>query len=98
MAFRLPSGRLAGSSLTLDRGLRNICEMGAMTLLEAVAACTLLPARLLGIESQRGTLRVGARADFAILEADPLETPPEQLKDIGILGTMFEGTHYPIDA
>ena len=70
VAFRLPSGRLAGSSLTLDRGLRNICEMGAMTRIEAVAACTLLPARLLGIEGDRGTLRSGARADFAVLDAE----------------------------
>ena len=70
VAFRLPSGRLAGSSLTLDRGLRNVCEMGAMSPLEAVAACTLLPARLLGIEAERGTLRAGARADFAVLDGD----------------------------
>ena len=70
VAFRLPSGRLAGSSLTLDRGLRNVCEMGAMSRLEAVAACTLLPARLLGIEAERGTLRAGARADFAVLDGD----------------------------
>ena len=70
IAFRLPPGRLAGSSLTLDRGLRNICEMGAMSRIEAVAACTLLPARLLGIEGDRGTLRAGARADFAVLDAE----------------------------
>jgi N-acetylglucosamine-6-phosphate deacetylase len=70
VAFRLPSGRLAGSSLTLDRGLRNVCEMGAMTRMEAVQACTLLPARLLGIEAERGTLRVGARADFAVLDGE----------------------------
>jgi N-acetylglucosamine-6-phosphate deacetylase len=70
VAFRLASGRLAGSSLTLDRGLRNVCAMGAMTQLEAVAACSLLPARVLGIEAERGTLRAGARADFALLDLD----------------------------
>ncbi len=70
VAFRLASGRLAGSSLTLDRGLRNICEMAAMSRIEAVAACTLLPARLLGLEGDRGTLRVGARADFAVLDRE----------------------------
>jgi N-acetylglucosamine-6-phosphate deacetylase len=40
-----------------------------MTHLEAVAACTLRPARLLGIESERGTLRAGARADLTALDA-----------------------------
>jgi predicted amidohydrolase YtcJ len=44
-----------------------------------------------------GSIRAGKKADFAILDADPLEVPSEQLKDIAILGTMFEGTHYPID-
>jgi N-acetylglucosamine-6-phosphate deacetylase len=39
-----------------------------MTLLDAVAACSLRPARVLGIESERGTLRPGARADFAVLD------------------------------
>jgi N-acetylglucosamine-6-phosphate deacetylase len=40
-----------------------------MTELEAVAAATLRPARVLGIEAERGTLRIGARADLAILDA-----------------------------
>ncbi|MBW2295603.1 MAG: amidohydrolase family protein [Deltaproteobacteria bacterium] len=67
-AFRLPDGTLAGSNLSLDRALRNAQAFGAMTRLEAIAASTLRPARLLGIESERGTLRVRARADFAILD------------------------------
>ena len=47
-----------------------------MTLLDAVAACSLRPARVLGIESERGTFRPGARADFAVLDeqAHVLET------------------------
>ena len=69
-ALRLAGGGLAGSTLDLDRAIRNAQEFGAMTRLEAIAASTLRPARLLGIESERGTLRVGARADFAILDDD----------------------------
>jgi N-acetylglucosamine-6-phosphate deacetylase len=68
-ALRLPGGRLAGSTLTLDRAIRNAARYGAMTELEAVAAATLRPARVLGIEAERGTLRIGARADLAILDA-----------------------------
>lgn len=67
-ALRLADGRLAGSRLTQDRALRNARELGGMTLLDAVAACSLRPARVLGIESERGTLRPGARADFAVLD------------------------------
>jgi len=69
-AIRLADGRLAGSSLTLDRAVRRATEFRAMTLPDAVAAVTLRPARLLGIESERGTLRRGARADFAVLDAE----------------------------
>ena len=66
IALRLPCGRLAGSRLFLDQALENAREFGALSLHEAVAAATLRPARLLGIESERGTLRVGARADFFV--------------------------------
>ena len=69
-ALRLADGRLAGSCLSLDRAVRNAISFGAMERLEAIAASTLQPARLLGIESERGTLRRGARADFVVLDAD----------------------------
>lgn len=68
-ALRLQDGRLAGSSLSMDRAFRNAQSFGAMSLFEAVAACTLRPARVLGIEAERGTLRPGARADFVVLDA-----------------------------
>lgn len=68
--------KLAGSSLSMDRAVRNATAFGAMSRIEAIAAATLRPARILGIESQRGTLRPGARADFAILNSAgvPVET------------------------
>jgi N-acetylglucosamine-6-phosphate deacetylase len=69
VAIRLPDGRLAGSSLTLDRAIHNACCYAGVSLLEAVAACTLRPARLLGLEAERGTLRRGARADLVFLDA-----------------------------
>ena len=68
-AIRMADGRLAGSHLTLDRALGLAQEFAGLELLEAVAACTLRPARVLGVESERGTLRPGARADFAVLDA-----------------------------
>jgi N-acetylglucosamine-6-phosphate deacetylase len=66
--WRLPDGRLAGSRLTLDRAVANVRGFADCSLLEAVAACTVVPARILGIEAERGTLRPGARADFALLD------------------------------
>src|SRR5262245_16201810 len=69
-ALRLADGRLAGSRLTLARAVHNAVSFGAMTRLEAVAAATFRPARLLGLERERGTLRIGARADLLVLDAE----------------------------
>jgi N-acetylglucosamine-6-phosphate deacetylase len=66
--FRLADGRLAGSRLNLDGALRNFREFSGAPLLDAIASCTLRPARLLGVEAERGTLRPGARADLAVLD------------------------------
>lgn len=69
-AWRLSDGRLAASRIALAEAARNAQRFGAMTQLEAVVACTLAPAVLLGIEAQHGTLRPGARADLVVLEPD----------------------------
>lgn len=69
VAYRLEGGRLAGSRLDLARAVANARSLAGMTRIEAVAACTLRPARLLGLEAERGTLRAGARADLVILDA-----------------------------
>ena len=68
--WRLPGGTLAGSRLTLCDAVVNARAFGAMTQLAAVAAATLGPARLLGVEAERGTLRPRARADLVVLSAD----------------------------
>jgi N-acetylglucosamine-6-phosphate deacetylase len=64
---RNAEGKLAGSTLTLDRALRNIVALGT-PLADAVRTLTLNPATLLGIEFKKGTLRVGADADVVLLD------------------------------
>jgi N-acetylglucosamine-6-phosphate deacetylase len=63
---RNAEGTLAGSTLTLDRALRNIVALG-VSLPDAVRMLTLNPAILLGIEYKKGSLRVGADADILLL-------------------------------
>jgi len=63
---RNAEGRLAGSTLTLDRALRNIVGLG-IPLGDAVRMLTLNPATLLGIEFKKGALRTGADADIVLL-------------------------------
>ncbi len=64
---RNAEGKLAGSTLTLDRALRNIVGLGA-PLGDALRMLTLNPATLLGIEYKKGSLRVGADADIVLLD------------------------------
>ncbi len=64
---RNAAGILAGSTLTLDRALRNIVELG-VSLPDAVRMLTLNPASLLGIEFKKGSLRAGADADLLLLD------------------------------
>ena len=64
---RNAEGTLAGSTLTLDRALRNIVALG-VSLPDAVRMLTLNPATLLGIEYKKGSLRVGADADILLLD------------------------------
>jgi N-acetylglucosamine-6-phosphate deacetylase len=63
---RNAEGKLAGSTLTLDRALRNIVSLG-VSLADAVRMLTLNPAILLGIEFKKGALRAGADADIVLL-------------------------------
>ena len=60
----------------------------------ALQAITINAAYVLGMENEIGSIRAGKKADFTVLGADPFEIPTKELKDIPILGTVFEGTPY----
>jgi N-acetylglucosamine-6-phosphate deacetylase len=63
---RNKEGNLAGSTLTLDRALRNIVKLGA-SLGDALRMLTFNPAKLLGIEHKKGVLHPNADADVILL-------------------------------
>jgi N-acetylglucosamine-6-phosphate deacetylase len=65
---RNAEGKLAGSTLTLDRALRNMVALN-VPLADAVRMLTVNPATLLGIEFKKGALRMGADADIVLLDA-----------------------------
>ncbi len=64
---RNAEGKLAGSTLTLDRALRNVVALG-ISLPDSVRMLTTNPAKLLGIEFKKGALRTGADADIVLLD------------------------------
>jgi N-acetylglucosamine-6-phosphate deacetylase len=64
---RNSEGKLAGSTLTLDRALRNVVALGK-SFEDATRMLTLNPAGLLGLEFKKGALRAGADADILLLD------------------------------
>jgi N-acetylglucosamine-6-phosphate deacetylase len=64
---RNAEGTLAGSTLTLDRALRNVVALG-WPLADVVRMLTVNPAKLLGVEFKKGTLKTGADADIVLLD------------------------------
>lgn len=68
-AVRLQNGTLAGSATPLDVCVRGFAAM-TRAADEAVGAVTSVPARLLGLDDGRGTLRIGGRADVVLLDAE----------------------------
>lgn len=66
---RNSEGKLAGSTLTLDRALRNLVSLG-VPLIDAVRMATVLPARRLGVAGKKGIIAVGADADLVVLTPD----------------------------
>jgi len=66
---RNSEGKLAGSTLTLDRALRNLVSLG-VPLVDAIRMATILPARRLGIAGKKGIIAVGSDADLVVLTPD----------------------------
>lgn len=69
-AARLEDGTLAGSTLTMDKAVKNFMDATGCSLSEAVRAATLNPARLLGLETRKGSIEVRKDADLVIFDKD----------------------------
>ncbi len=65
---RLSPETLAGSTLFMNRGLKNIIDFGELTIPEGVQMATLNPARVLGLESRKGSIEEGKDADIVFFD------------------------------
>jgi N-acetylglucosamine-6-phosphate deacetylase len=61
-------GRLAGSSLNLDRAVYTMISKAGVPLCDAVRMASANPARILGLENRKGSIAVGKDADLALFD------------------------------
>jgi N-acetylglucosamine-6-phosphate deacetylase len=67
-AIRLKDGTLAGSALTLEKGLMNFIQATGCRLDETWQCACLNPAKLLGIDDKKGSIEVGKDADLILVD------------------------------
>jgi N-acetylglucosamine-6-phosphate deacetylase len=67
-AVRLPNGTLAGSVLTMERALKNVCAASKRPLSEMWITSSLNAARAIGVSARKGSLEVGKDADLVLLD------------------------------
>ena len=70
---------------------RVLGESERLTVAQALHAITLGPAWTLKLDHEVGSIECGKRADFCVLDDDPLAVDPMQLKDIRVRGTVLSG-------
>jgi predicted amidohydrolase YtcJ len=78
------ANRLTASGQVLGEGER-------ISVAAALHAVTLGAAHTLRLDDEVGSIAPGKRADFAVLEEDPLAVEPREVKDIGVWGTVLGG-------
>src|SRR5690554_1408927 len=70
----------AGSVATTDRLIRTMVQLAEVPLVEAVKMLTLTPARIMKIDSNKGSVAIGKDADFVIFD-----------ENINVSHTILEG-------
>jgi N-acetylglucosamine-6-phosphate deacetylase len=82
---RLADGTLVGSTLSMDRAVRNVVGLG-VPVERAVEMATTIPARALGL-MDRGRIAPGMRADLVALDPDSLAA-----RAVWLAGELASGT------
>ena len=71
----------AGSVQAMDQMVRNMVFDADIPLVDAVRMATLTPAKVIGLDAQRGSIAQGKRADLCLLD-----------KDLQVMKTVIAGT------
>ena len=63
---------------------------------DALRAVTIEAAYSWRLEHELGSITPGKLATFTVLDADPYEIDPTDLRDVPVVGTVFEGRWFPV--
>ena len=67
---RLADGTLAGSVLRMNRAVQNMVEKVGVPFTQAVDYATINPAKNLKMDNEIGSIKIGKRADFTVINAE----------------------------
>lgn len=67
----------------------------SITAEKALRAVTIEAAYSIELEREIGSIKVGKKADLTVLDRDPLAIPAEQLRDVRVIATVFQGDLFP---
>ena len=63
----------------------------SISTLQALRACSSTPPQIVGESGMKGTLTPGKRADFVLVDKDPLQEPSDSWRDARVMATAMEG-------
>ena len=63
-------GNLCGSSLKINEGINNLIKKAKLPLVTAINSATINPAKMLGINNNKGSIEINKDADLVITNSD----------------------------
>lgn len=83
---------VASNRITIAGHLKAPAER--VSLDKALRAITIEAAQVIGMDAVVGSIAAGKRADFTVLDRDPYAGGADKLRDVGVIGVIFEGAYH----
>jgi predicted amidohydrolase YtcJ len=80
---------IAANRVTIEGNVKAPEER--LTLAKALRAVTIEAAQVIGMDAELGSIAVGKKADFVALDRDPFAVGAAGLRDLKVMGLVFEG-------
>jgi predicted amidohydrolase YtcJ len=84
---------IAANRITIGGKLKAPNER--LSLDKALRAITIEAAQVIGMDALVGSIAVGKKADFAVLDRDPYAVGAARLNEVKVQGVIFEGAYTP---